>query len=942
MGKVLKIVGTIVAVAAATIITAGAINPALLPALGATAGAAGAGAASATILGVKLGTFLAAGLVTSAIGSALSQSKLSSIEETGAADRGRAFADPNALGIFSFGTTVFPSALVYEEAFGTNNEQITGVYAHCFHKINSYQTLYVDGEQVSFSGDDATGDYNGILKWRRATGVDPQSNLTLDAPGWPGTADGDRVAHSALEWNLGNNQTKVTGGVPQRIVVKGEGALLYDPRNGTHDWTDPSTWSFNNGNAALVALRYIIGEYSAAGDLIWGMGLDEADVDTASFQTAANVADVTVDGVPRYRLGGVYPTNGDHEGFFRLWEQNTGGKITRVAGKIYCWLPNNDLTSIYTITDDDILADVGVTMQVANDPRNLINTVRGRYISASQLYQAVPYPEVRESSYVTQDNNKLRILELDFSWVQDIETAERVARISLRRTRYGRVFTFGMDWRGTTLDLFDVVTINLPETDNTNVLARLVDKQVSVTGLHIMTFQEENANIYSEPGASTAPSVGTAPGSVDPADTLLFEPNSTAGAVGNIPPGVRKGNGVTNIIFTPNENAGGFSGPAQDGKIRVVNGFYRNHNGGIRQVKNDASGGEVVLTGYNTATAGDTPRDETFYLLVSMGSPTDQSARFTTITGTWGSASVTSGFFVAEYDRSNNQWYCRGDDGSEEAFTPGSADICVAIGQKALASTAIDNLQEIVAPPHGFNDIDSKVWHVGNRQEQGDANATPRNIPLGVQDFFMEDGQQIAFSEPYQNVPTAQFGGGGKMVAGDQQVYRAILSSTHITATLKTQGIGTPTSHSETTSSAGTGADPDLIITKDATATEANDDAYEYVVTVDADDGGTPEFFNGWVDVGFYSDPLGDDTWTKRGEARYTTTGQKTKLVIADGMGIDAEFGVNEEDVSQAPGNGITAFNRVDYETGGIGTPASATPSGASPVIVRVTTKQEN
>src|SRR5690606_18715568 len=126
---------------------------------------------------------------------------------------------------------------------------------------------------------------------------------------------GDGVAHSAIRWNF-KNQNKLKSGVPNKLVVKVKGAKLYDPRrdttvggSGSHRYNVPSTWEFNDGNAALVLLRYIIGERDGSGRLLWGRGDPADDVDLDSFMTAANVADEIRDGVPRHRLGGMYLTD---------------------------------------------------------------------------------------------------------------------------------------------------------------------------------------------------------------------------------------------------------------------------------------------------------------------------------------------------------------------------------------------------------------------------------------------------------------------------------------------------------------------------------------------------------------------------------------------------------------------------------------------------------
>ncbi|WDI31587.1 hypothetical protein PUV54_00060 [Hyphococcus flavus] len=511
MGKVLKVVGTVLAVAgfvAATIAT-----------FGGSAALAGVLGVTTTTLSTITTAVTIGGAVAGALGAALTKGP--KLEDIGANARGQAFVDPNALGGYAFGETAVPAAIIFEENYGDESELVANVAAHCWHEIDSYQSLHVDGELVSFSGDAATGDYAGVLTWKRKTGASGQTAISLPSTVWPSDAEGAGVAHSAFVWNF-KDQDILTGGVPTRLTIRVRGALLYDPRldttaggSGSHRYDDPSTWEYNDGNAALVLLRYVIGERAANGDIIWGVGEPQTDVDLASFIAAANVCDETRDGVPRYRLGGYFPTTNNHEAFFDQWEASTGGKVAIIGGKRFCWVPHDDLTSMDTITDADILRDGGVSHQAGPDPRQLINTVRGRYISAADLFQGAPYPEVEESALVSDDGGR-RIQTIDYGWVQDIETCERLARYAIKRSRYGRLWTLAMGWKGVLYDPFTVVTLNISETDYEDQLARIIDKTVSIDGVSIVTFQEEDASIYDDtPALGTPPAKSTIPNRVD-------------------------------------------------------------------------------------------------------------------------------------------------------------------------------------------------------------------------------------------------------------------------------------------------------------------------------------------------------------------------------------------------------------------------------------------
>lgn len=107
MGKTVKKVALIVGIAALAatgiglVVTAGAAGGAIL------------GGISAAANSIGLWTVAQIGIAGLTIGSM--PDKPTSLEDSGANTRGRAFNDPDALGVFAFGTTTVPAVLVEAE-----------------------------------------------------------------------------------------------------------------------------------------------------------------------------------------------------------------------------------------------------------------------------------------------------------------------------------------------------------------------------------------------------------------------------------------------------------------------------------------------------------------------------------------------------------------------------------------------------------------------------------------------------------------------------------------------------------------------------------------------------------------------------------------------------------------------------------------------------------
>lgn len=492
MSKTVKKVAKIVGIAALAVTGIGLfVAPAALGVLAGVSAAANA---------IGLTTLFSIGAAALSIGTLPGKPKR--IEDTGADQRGRAFLDPNALAAFAFGRTTVPCALVFEQRHA-DNQTVTNVVAHTWHRIESYVSLHANGERISFSGDDATGDWAGLLTWRRALGTQ-SSALNLTGTDWPNDAVGEGVAYSALTWRYRENSEKLRGGIPLNLDVVVEGAWLYDPRldneygSGSQDFDDPSSWSFNDGNAALVLLRMLIGEYDGNGRLVWGRGAQESEIDMASFVAMANVADETVDDKPRYRLGGIHLLSGNWAEFVRRWEEETGGKLYKASGLYKVWLPHDDLTSLTTITEDDLLASEEIKLAIGN-LSGMYNCARGRYIEPEEGYRAFPYPEVEEGTAISDDGMR-RVLYHDFAWVQDVEIAERTARQLVRRSRFPRVWGVTLGWKGLDpkYEPFTVHTLNISETGNNNQLVRVIDRSISFDGRVRLLLQQEDESIYDD------------------------------------------------------------------------------------------------------------------------------------------------------------------------------------------------------------------------------------------------------------------------------------------------------------------------------------------------------------------------------------------------------------------------------------------------------------
>jgi len=430
--------------------------------------------------------------------------------------------DPQSLGKWIFGQTAAATDIVYAEKIGET--AACHVVAAAAHEIAEYGALYVNDELITLSSGAATGDWADVLTVARNMGTTTQSALTISGSTWPAAATGKGIAHYSLRWNFAsdNGKQKLSGGIPTRITQVVKGAKVYDPRldssiggSGSHRANDQATWEYTNAgkdigaNWALIVAHYLLG-YRIDGKLIYGVGVDPADVDWTQVANMATICEQTVDSKPRYRIGGMLPITQDHENIIGQLESAIGGKVSKVGGKYFIWCPHNDLTPAGTMTDDDIILESGVSFKPAGPIEDLYNTAIGQYVEPSLLYQMTQYPEVIESSAVTEDG-KRRLLDQNFSIIQDVEIAQRVAREMIRRTRFTGTITVVVGPRGLLIRPFDVINANFRETNFTNELFRVVGVQYSAQGAVALQLLEEDASIY-----DTSVPLGTSLTQLDP------------------------------------------------------------------------------------------------------------------------------------------------------------------------------------------------------------------------------------------------------------------------------------------------------------------------------------------------------------------------------------------------------------------------------------------
>lgn len=498
--------------------------------------------------------------VFSAIGVVLGFSKPKGNAENGATGRRLSKRlEPEDFRKIVFGKTAFAVDLRYWEVHGAKNDQYSEVIAAASHRVHSFGNFYIEEEPVSFSGNNATGTYAGVLTRRTHDGSAGSALPVGSGAYWSAASKFTGVAHYALAWNTADDK-KLPNGVPSRYTQEGEGALVYDPRrdstrggSGTHRANDQSTWEYapldSNGqpigrNNALQMLWYLLGwriQSPQTGEwhLVAGRGVDPNDINWPDMIAAANDAEAL-----QLYTDCILSTGDDHERNESIIScDGLAGELLDPGGLWTYKVTRDDTADVAVVLTEDDIAEGDVKWDPQAPLSELFNEVAGTYIdpSATSLYQAKAYPTVKDAAYAAADGYKKRASH-NFQNVQDPALAQRLARIKLNRTRFTGEFSATFNMRALKAQVWSIVQLASDRWGMENKLFRVMGQSISDAGIELL-LREEDPSIYAG-GTVTIPA---APSSLPKYNTrqkvaltgIAVYPISVTGTGGTVVSGLR-------------------------------------------------------------------------------------------------------------------------------------------------------------------------------------------------------------------------------------------------------------------------------------------------------------------------------------------------------------------------------------------------------------------
>jgi len=421
-----------------------------------------------------------------------------------------------------YGQTKTGGVVVFDDASGANNKNLSRIIAYAGHEINSFEKIYMGRYELTLSGDNvtsaqeidengnavgsSTNKFNSYIKVRQVTGGHTDSlngSFSSFSSEWTSAHKLLGIAHLAIVFTYADDVWEE--GLPE-VTALIKGKKVYDPRTTTTAWSD---------NPALIVRDFLTNS-------VYGLAEATTNIDDTLVSTAANVCEETVTDGDRYTCNGAWTTSQAPVDVIAQLMTSCAGYLWYAQGK-WRMKAGKYVAPTVTLTEDDLRSPISVATR--HSRRDNFNAVRGTFRGPSTNYQFTDYPTVTASAFVTTDGGLESTMDLALPFTDTPEEAQRLANIALEKNRSQITITgsFGLNAFslqvgdnvnitntrfGWTDKLFEVVAWSLSVEDyqlNVNLVLRETTTTTYDEFQNIAVFESDNTNL---PGALGDPATG--------------------------------------------------------------------------------------------------------------------------------------------------------------------------------------------------------------------------------------------------------------------------------------------------------------------------------------------------------------------------------------------------------------------------------------------------
>ena len=429
-----------------------------------------------------------------------------------------------------YGTRRVGGSRVFISTRGDNNKYLYVALVLSEGQVNGYTKLYIDDKEVPLStythasqATPTSGEYKDKLVAQFYDGRDSQtvSSLLNEAPGWSSTHRLQGLSYIAcrFEWkgfntteNPNNNPYK---GMPRiNVLLQGKKVKDATTLSAGHSTAYGSETEVFTNNPVSVLLDYMRNPR-------YGKGLPNDSFDFASFKTAADLCDQTVNYTSSttgkaFTCDAVVDSGQTIMNNTKILLSVFRGIMPYQTGQYYCKIEHGgddtDISAtpaspstVFTITTDHIIG--GVSLQGPNK-KNKINRAVITYVDPNSDYQAnqVAYPtegSADDTTFLAEDGIRLE-KRYTFNMITSREQALQMAEVMVKKSRTNQVITLQ-----TTTDAANISVGDLVKIVNANIsldgIFRVQSVDLNAQGSVDISATQHNSNDYAINAKVAAP-----------------------------------------------------------------------------------------------------------------------------------------------------------------------------------------------------------------------------------------------------------------------------------------------------------------------------------------------------------------------------------------------------------------------------------------------------
>jgi hypothetical protein len=369
-----------------------------------------------------------------------------------------------------YGETVVGGAVFYQtltSSNGTENDRLHRCIAYAGHEIDSYQAIYLNGQEVTLDGSGNVtfpAEFTNvrILQHLGSPTQTADSTLVSEVGEWTSDHAAKGVAYLYVRFE---DASEFPTGIPT-VSARIRGKKILDTRTSTTAWSD---------NPAMIIRDYLTSDF--------GLKEDSTTINDTLAEEAADVCDELVGSAKRYTCNGAFTLDSGPEEIIRSLLSSMGGVFWNYAGQ-WAFLAAEYRTPTISLDEDDLRGPLEIATR--HSRRDNFNTVRGQYKGEETDWQADDYTPVTGTAYLEEDNNLETSTELNLLFTDTELMAQRISQIFLRRNRKQVTVAGSFGLEAVKLKVGDNVFLSVSEMGWSNKGFEVVDWRLGITEQDIL------------------------------------------------------------------------------------------------------------------------------------------------------------------------------------------------------------------------------------------------------------------------------------------------------------------------------------------------------------------------------------------------------------------------------------------------------------------------